>query len=310
MTGASGSGWRAGVQTSITQLQAQIDSLKAAPKSPQNQQTIGQMQMQLLQSRYSLAHNTNPNQGWTENAYQYINSFVNEAAQIFLPLLVVILVADMVSGEATDGTIKLLLVRPVSRVKILLGKWLVSLLGSILIAAAFFALMWLVAIAIAGPTGAGDPILVGVHYTFQTVLEPGAIQPSTFAIPHLNHAVVISQIRYFLIGGLFTLLALMAVATLALFCSTWFKSAMASTAVALGAVIIGFILTNIARHQTWVGWLFPTHLNLWQNWSGQLSLSTQQNLTLSFGLWVLALWTVVALFASLWRFARRDILNT
>src|SRR5699024_12138861 len=53
-------------------------------------------------------------------------------SRVFLPMLVVILVADMVSGETTSGSIKLLLIRPVSRLKILLGKWLVSM-GAVVI---------------------------------------------------------------------------------------------------------------------------------------------------------------------------------
>jgi ABC-2 type transport system permease protein len=306
---AQSGNWQDSVKQEIASMNTNVTQLQSGTQSADTRAQIGGSQMRLKQLQYNLDHNVKPIEQGPQSAYQYMNSFNDISAHIFLPLLVIILVADMVSGEATDGTIKLLLVRPVSRTKIWLGKWVVSLFGSVITTLVFFAAIWLAGIAIAGSSGGMQPVLTGVRYTFETILTPGNTQPTTFSIPHLEHVAIVSQLNFFVTGVLYTALAMMAVATIGLFCSTLFKSAMASTAIAMGTVVIGFIVANMAQHQSWVGWLFPTHLDLWQNWSGELAVSTHQNLTLMVGLGVLAVWAVVTLLVSLWTFARRDVLN-
>jgi ABC-2 type transport system permease protein len=301
--------WQDSVKQEMASMNASLTQLQSGTQSADTRQQIGQMQLQQKQLQYNLDHNIKPHQQGTESAYQFMSNFNDISTHIFLPLLVIILVADMVSGEGTDGTIKLLLVRPVSRTKIWLGKWIVSLLGSVIMTVVFFAAIWLAAIVIAGPSGGDQPVLTGVRYTFETLVMPGSTQPETFSIPHLEHVAILSQLSFFVTGVFFSALAMMAVATVGLFCSTLFKNAMASTAIAMGTVVIGFIVANMARHQSWVGWLFPTHLDLWQNWSGDLAMQTQQNLSLMVGLGVLAAWGLVAFVVSIWRFARRDVLN-
>jgi ABC-2 type transport system permease protein len=100
------------------------------------------------------------------------------------------------------------------------------------------------------------------------------------------------------------------IATISLLCSTLFRSAMVSTAAAMGSIVVGFIVMQMARHETWVNWLFPTHLNLMENWSGMLSASLQQNVGLATGVMVLGVWGIAALIVSLIQFTKRDVLNT
>ena len=75
--------------------------------------------------------------------------------------MVVMLVSDMLSGETSTGTIKLLLVRPVSRSKIWIGKWLVSLFASALISTLLYGSLLVVGWIIFGTAGARQPIIVG-----------------------------------------------------------------------------------------------------------------------------------------------------
>lgn len=301
--------WRKSLSQNITSLNDQMTSLTSAVPTAQTRSEIGQIQTDIRLSQYRLHHGIRPSESNLTSAYEYLSNFDDIAAHIFLPLLIIILVSDLVSGEMTDGTIKLLLVRPVSRAKILFGKLGIGLIASVITTLIFFAAMWAVALIIVGPGGAMDPVMVGTHYTFEIMLLPGNTTPTTFAIPHLQHAFVVSQLRYFVQGVLYTALAMMGVATVGLFCSTLFKSAMASTAVGMGAVVIGFIVSNIAQRQSWVGWLFTTHLDLWQNWSGQLAQSTDQSLTLWTGFLVILVWAIATFAISLWRFIRQDVQN-
>jgi ABC-2 type transport system permease protein len=310
---ATGSNWRDHVQTQMKSYQQRLNQLSAqADKDAQAQAEMNSIQRELKLLQYRLDHNV-PELAWPDmNAYHEVAGFLGFAARIFLPLLVIVLVADIVSGEATDGTIKLLLVRPVSRTKILVGKWLVSVTATLLWSLLVSGALLLTAFAILGTRGALQPQAANVVYTFESaVVNDGMVGPHeiTVPVPHYDHALIMPQWQFLLYGFLFTAFAMVVVATIAFFCSTLFRSAMVSTAAAMGSVIIGFIVINMARHENWVQWLFPTHLDLVSIWTGELSQQMSQAISLPTGVLVLLAWALVALVVSLYSFARRDILN-
>lgn len=127
-------------------------------------------------------------------------------ARIFLPLLVVILVADVISGEATDGTIKLLLIRPVSRAKILLGKWLVSLFSTFIWSLVLCAALLVTAFAIMGTRGGNQPIVTNVYYTVEQVVQDNGMPSTPMLVTHYDHAVVMAQWQFLFTGFLYTAL--------------------------------------------------------------------------------------------------------
>lgn len=301
--------WKPALKQQIAFNQGTIQRLQ----NSKNTQDIAQVQFakgQLLQLNYNLSHNIRPLGFPAMNAYSSVKDFMSICARIFLPLLVIILVADMVSGEATDGTIKLLLIRPVSRVKILLGKWLVSLFSTFIWSLAVCVAVLLAGFAIMGARGWNQPMLTNVYYTVEKMVPADPMGGmATMVVSHYNHASVMPAWQFTLTGFLYTALSMMVVATIALLCSTVFRSAMVSTAAAMGSIIVGFIVFQMARHQVWVDWLFPTHLSLMDNWSGDLSQSLQQKVGLDIGLVVLGVWAIVALITSLYSFKQRDVLN-
>jgi ABC-2 type transport system permease protein len=310
---ATGSNWRDSVQAQMKGYQQRLIQLSAqADKDAQARAEMNSIQEQLKLLQYRLDHNV-PQLSWPDmNAYHEVAGFLGFAARIFLPLLVIVLVADIVSGEATDGTIKLLLVRPVSRTKILVGKWLVSVTATLLWSLAVSGALLLTAFAILGTRGALQPQAVNVGYTFETAVVNegmGGPQQTTVPVPHYDHAWILPQWEFLLYGFLFTAFAMVIVATIAFFCSTLFRSAMVSTAAAMGSVIIGFIVINMARRENWVKWLFPTHLDLSSIWTGELSQQMSQAISLPMAIVVLLAWAVVALIVSLYSFSRRDVLN-
>jgi hypothetical protein len=137
----------------------------------------------------------------------------------------------------------------------------------------------------------------------------GVMHVCTMLVAHYDHAAVMAQGQFLFTGFFYTALAMMVVATIAMLCSTIFKSAMVSTAAAMGSVIVGFIVVQMARHESWVNWLFPTHLNLMGNWSGDLSQQLEQHVGLASVVVVLLAWAIVSLVVSLVQFTRRDVLN-
>lgn len=178
----------------------------------------------LMLNQYHLDNDIRPLPRWEGSAFSSTSDLLTLTSVIFLPMLVVILVADMVSGETTSGTIKLLLVRPVSRFTILMGKWLVTLSATIVLTLAFCAILLGLQLLLFGSKGADQPQMVGVTYTFEQMILEGENTPQTVATGHYDDAQIIPQYQFILGSiGLVTL-AMMAVATITFFASTWFQS--------------------------------------------------------------------------------------
>jgi len=58
----------------------------------------------------------------------FVTAFIMNSLHIHIPFLIALVAGDIVSGEATSGTVRLLLIRPPSRSKIISAKYLTTLL--------------------------------------------------------------------------------------------------------------------------------------------------------------------------------------
>ena len=98
----------------------------------------------------------------------FITGFIMNSLHIHIPFLITLVAGDMVSGEATSGTVRLLLIRPPSRIRIITAKYLTTLFytaGLVLFFGVFCALLGIVLF------GTGD--LIVHHYgKFGFVLIP------------------------------------------------------------------------------------------------------------------------------------------
>ena len=303
---AASADWQANAKAELAAAEAQLNLLeRQSPTSAGAAQTLAALKRRVQEDRYRLAHDVAPLSPNLLNGWAETSQFVGAATKTFIPLLVVILVGDMVAGEMTQGTIKLLVVRPVRRRTLLLGKWLVSVASS---AALSFLLCFAflgVALAIDGPQGAMQPEWLNVHVRFYT--QPGALQSTPVAL--YDHAVVWPMWHAFLLQSALVAGAMMAVASIAFTCSVLFPSAMVSTSAAMGSIIIGFVVAAMARGQSWVKLLFTTHLSLYGDLAGGTAFTVGSPVTLAQGVAVLLAWTVVLLAAAFLRFGRQDILN-
>ncbi|MCL6626827.1 ABC transporter permease subunit [Alicyclobacillus shizuokensis] len=294
-------------QKSLAQLQAQTAPASGLPAA-QHQSDTAQTRLALLSDTYRLTHNVRPLPSGSQDPYTMVMEFTQFSASVFLPLLAVILTADFVSGESTSGTIKLLLVRPVPRWKVLLGKWLVACLATALLTAGLLAVVWLIGCLQYGMHGARQPQVVGLTYQFKHFIASDG-SSTDVVIPLLTHAHVLPMWVYLLASAGLEVVAMMVVATIAFLCSTLFKSAMASTAAALGAVVIGFVVTQFLQGSRVVPVLFPTHMNLAANWTGQTAQNLGLTVSLGTGLCTLAVWGVLSLVGAFVYFMRKDVLN-
>jgi len=304
------SGQPFGVPMTAEMLREQIAQTKESIKNlpPDQKWQTGDMELQILTYEYYLAHNMSPNLEIRQaSSWHMIETFLMIGAMVLFPLLAVLLVADMVSGEMTGGTIKLLLARPASRGKILLGKYITSVLATVILIALLFAALFGSMFALFGTDGYDQPKTVGVGFYTEQVMMDGQMQ--TMSARDAANAEVIPVRTYVLQGVLLTLAASVAMTTLGFFCSTMVRSAAVSTGLAMGIVVCGTIVTQVAQGREWLKWLPTTHFNLPSAYSGEISQIVRLNITLGESALWLAGWTLVLYLVSHWRFTKQDLLG-
>ncbi|MEN3308377.1 MAG: type transport system permease protein [Micromonosporaceae bacterium] len=147
---------------------------------------------------------------------------------IFLPVAVAVLAGDSVAGEATGGTLRYLLVRPVGRTRLLVAK-LVSLTAFVLLAiAALVVTSYLTGRLL---FGSAPPAAVG---------QPGGVTSLSGA------PLTPAQLLLRLLGAVgFITVSMLAVAAIALFLSTLTDSALGAALGALAVLVASEILVTL-----------------------------------------------------------------
>ncbi|KXG09334.1 ABC transporter permease [Anoxybacillus rupiensis] len=272
-----------------TQLQQQIiDTQNRLNSSGIDEEWRKFLQIRLQQQQYYLDHNINPS---APGAPTFMRTFVENAIDLFLPLMVMVVVADLVSSEASGGTIKLLLTRPIKRWKILLSKYIAMLLSISFIVLSLVCLSWLISGAVFGYGGWNLPLLTG--FTIQG-------EELNTANVHL-----ISQWKYLLMElGLAWFVAVV-VGTLTFMLSVLIRSTAAVMGVMLAALISGAILANMVSSWESAKYFFMVNLRLTDYISG--TAPPINGMTLGFSMSVLAVWGIAALLVAFFVFVKRDV---
>jgi len=278
------SDWRAELQTRITDNTRSLGSDRIPEEWKQWRRALVQ------QLQYYLDHDINPN---TPDAVTFTRGFMDNAVAMFIPLMVLAVASDLVSGERSTGTIKMLLTRPVRRWRILLAKWIALMLYVSLIIVVTTVLCYLISGLAFGYQGWGSPIFVGFE------VRGDHVDTSTV------HAV--TQAEYLLMQTGLIWFACMTVANLALMVSVLVRSTAASFVTMMAAVIAGAILTNMASSWKSAKYLFNVNLQLTTYLQG--TPPPIEGMTLGFSLAVLGIWGLAGLVVSFVVFTRQDIVN-
>ncbi|MCA0755113.1 ABC transporter permease [Paenibacillus sp. N4] len=271
--------WRTGLQQRIVDWQNRLSSAG---------QWREQLQIQIEQSQYYLDHDINPSE---PGAPSFIRGFVENSAELFLPLMVMIIAVDIVSSERSVGTIKLLLTRPVSRFRILLSKYIALVLSVSLVLFIFGLLSYVIAAVMFGGKGWSAPVLTGF------AVRGGELD--------LSGVRLVSQWQFILQQfGLAWFISLV-VGTLSFMLSILMRSSAAGMGTMLACLISGAILSNMVSSWESAKYLFMVNLGLMDYLSG--SAPPIEGMTLGFSLTVLAAWMAGALAVSFGVFIRKDI---
>ena len=157
---------------------------------------------------------------------------------VFLPVAVAVVAGDSIAGEATTGTLRYLLARPVGRTRLLVAK-LVTIIAFVLVAVVTVTVTaYLTGIAAFGSAPAaavGEPGAVG----------PGGLQSGSATSLSGAPLTVVQLLER--IGGAvgFITVSMLGVAAIALFLSTVTDSALGSTLGALAALIASEALVTL-----------------------------------------------------------------
>lgn len=215
---------------------------------------------------------------------------------VHVPLLVALISADMISGEANMGTLRLLLSKPYSRTELLLAKFFASTVYTIMLLVwlailALFVSMWIF--------GVGDMFLMKSSYV-----------------------VLISQNDVFwrYAGAfLFATLAMITVSALGFFLSIFAENSIGPIVATMSIIVFFTILStlNIPIFNALKPYLFTTHLIGWKeffdikvNDSNEAIMGSIQNpQRIINSTLVLIVHILAFLGASIWIFNKKDVLS-
>jgi len=199
-----------------------------------------------------------------------------------IALFVIIIGAGTVALEFSSGTIKLLLIRPVKRWKILLSKYIATLLSAL----GMLILLFVVSF-----------ILGGIVFSFEGVTQPylaytnGVVQETNIIVQTLVHY------------GLACAEMLMMV-TFAFMVSAVFRNNALAIGLSLFLLYTGNVLVMIFSKYAWVKYILFANTNLSQYIDG---VPVTEGMTMGFSLAVLAVYFVIFNLISWITFIKRDI---
>ena len=249
-------------------------------------------------SEYDLKNNLNENMylntdsdRWvlaSDSDYSQINIFFD--AQLFITIAIVVIAGTIVSEEFNKGTIKLLLVRPYKRIKILIAKFI----ACIIILFLAYAVMALAQFILGGiMNGFNDYVGKAVVYNFKT-----------------SSVEEIGTFKYMILSGLSILPQYLLIMTLAFSLSVLFINSPIAIALPLLGIMGAELINELAYHYEKAKFLrfFVT-----PNWDLSIYLFGKlpqfEPISLPFSIAVCVVYFAIMLVASLVIFKRKEIKN-
>lgn len=164
-------------------------------------------------------------------------------AAFLLPLYVALIGGDLVAKEAEDGTLRMILSRPIGRARLLAVKW---------VAGAIFALALSLALGVLGLLFARLYFPWGGLFVWMPEQEILGVFPAADGLARYTAAHLMLVTEACSIMGL------------AFMFSCFNVKPAAATILALSLVFVSFILEHIPYFKEYENWFLTYHLNLWQ----------------------------------------------
>lgn len=238
------------------------------------------LETEIAINEYRIKHDLPPADQFGKNAWTYVETNANLLQLV--GVFVIIIAATIVSAEYKHGTIKLLLIRPPSRLKVLLSKYFTVQLYSLFLIAVLFILSFIL-----------GAIFFGLNndYVYLAYQNGEVIERSQFA----------NMVSYYLAHcAMFVVLG-----TLSFAISTVFRSEAISIAISVLAYVVGASITSILMFFfDWAKYL------LFANDPAQYFAETPtfiEGMSLGFSLTVLVIYWAIFLAVALIVFQKREV---
>jgi ABC-2 type transport system permease protein len=241
---------------------------------------IEMLEKNIKQNEYMIENDISP---YEKTTWQYMKDMAPISSLI--GLFVIVVASDIVSSEFSKGTIKMLLIRPYSRWKILLSKFLATL--------GFAFVMWLVVIATTWLVG-------GLAYGF------GGIDQTYLVVSDIDQTIkerTVVEYVFTNIGVEF--IELTALVALSFMISTLFMSNSVAIGVAMFTMFAGNTIVMLLANKDWIIYTLFANMDLSTLIDGQNQLI--KDLTLPFSISMLAIYTAVMLAITFTVFQKRDV---
>jgi ABC-2 type transport system permease protein len=274
--------WRASVEKRVGEMERRLSSRRM----PEGWARWTRFEVGRL--RYHLEKNVNPDE---LTGPTFARAFAGVGSVLLIPLLVSVIGSDLVSSEFAEGTISLLLTRPVARWKVLFSKCAAMLLFTTLTLAAAFLLAWGISGLAFGWKGWGAPVLTGFHLgggTFDTT--------AVRSVPLWQDTAAAYGLAW---------ISALAVGAVTLLLSVVFRSTAAAMGTMMATLVGGTILSRVASDWDGAKWFFVTNLPLPDFYAGMPPPFA--GMTLAFSVEVLVAWALAALALAFAIFTRRDV---
>ncbi|MFT4412752.1 ABC transporter permease [Fredinandcohnia humi] len=261
-------------------LQQQNESIKTSLENEGAPSLVkDSFKRELAVNEYRIEHNIPP-----MSADSLWNFMLNAAEIISLITLFTIIVgASSVASEFSWGTIKLLLIRPVSRSKILLSKYLGTILFALLSLLLLFVVSFIVGIIAFGVEGASQPHLV---------YKDGAVK-EVHMIAHVLSVFGLKSIN------------LIMMSTFAFMISTVFRSSSLAIGLAIFLMFAGVNITSIlAMKFEWAKYILFANTDLSVYLKGTPFV---EGMTITFSIVMLLIYFVIFNAISWFIFNKRDV---
>ncbi|TDL98193.1 hypothetical protein ERX27_04665 [Macrococcus brunensis] len=284
MTKSYGSDWKSEVQTDIKDYSVKLEKLgKKDPEKLSFEEIMEQanMQQELARLQFYLDKNVQP------PAAASVYSSLLEISPIitFIALMVVVITGSLMSREHQLGTIKLLMIRPASRLKIFFSKYILALITAVLFT--------------------GFTYIVAAIFAFAT-----KVHNPTGKLALLNSAGEYRMIDFWpffwkIVGN--DLIFVVIFATIAYAMSVICRNTAAAQGITLGLLFLsGLVISLLSSRTELVKYLWPANWSLNQYLTGTSPVKGM-TYAFSFGYNVVAVVLLIGLAAYI--FKKRDIAN-
>jgi ABC-2 type transport system permease protein len=275
--------WKNLADQQMRELERRLDSAYISETG------IRSIQIQIEQMKYFIENDINP---ITPSSARFSVNFVENAIILFIPLMIIILASDLVSGEFSTRTIKLLLTRSVARWKVLLSKYIALLMMTTIVILMIGVISTLESYMFFGLAGFDEPVATGFNLV-NGVLDSNSV----IMVNRMEYMVLIYSLAWFVS---------MVIASITFMISVLVKSTAASIGIVMASLIGGQFLQFFLSDWEIIKYFFVSNLNLIRYMTG--SYQFIEGMTMKFSISVLGVWSLLSIVVSFIVFSRKDVL--